>query len=504
MAADPNAPGLFIDGKGSYKGNPISFNLSSDGVLPLLASATSKTSVALMMEARAGKSRVKFDGRAVDVFKFTGVDGAYEVEGPSLAAIGDALGVTLPTTAEFAAAGTLKKAGQVWSTDVKSLSVGTTKLNGQFKFDQTPKVPMLSGQLNGSNLALKDLAPAVGGGSSKGAPNPPPPDGKVLPEREFDIPSLKMMNADVKVRLAKADLGSKLLDDLSPLQGDLTLQNGVLSLDNLLARTAGGTLQGSVKLDSTPALPKFGTDLRWSGIKLEQWLNITNPRDAQAKAGGKPPPYVSGDAIGTARLSGAGKSTSAILGSLSGTVSTGIRNGTISHLIVEASGLDVAQAVGMLFKGDDSLSMNCALVHLTAKNGVANTDVGIIDTNDTTMLITGQVSLAAETLGLKFTAKPKDRSPLTLRAPLNVTGTFSKPKVFPEVQTLSVKLIASAVLAAVTPIAAIIPLIDLGDKSGENGCDEAVKRLSADSAAKQVMSPGKAGRNEPRATSSKG
>src|SRR5213075_1991807 len=67
--------------------------------------------------------------------------------------------------------------------------------------------------------------------------------------------------------------------------------------------------------------------------------------------------------------------------------------------------------------------------------------VGIDDADDTTMLITGQVSLAAETLGLKFSAKPKDMSPLTLRAPLNVTGTFSKPKVFPEVQTLSVKLI---------------------------------------------------------------
>jgi hypothetical protein len=46
----------------------------------------------------------------------------------------------------------------------------------------------------------------------------------VLPEREFDIPSLKAMNANVKVRLARADLGTLFRQPLEPLRGDLSLR----------------------------------------------------------------------------------------------------------------------------------------------------------------------------------------------------------------------------------------------------------------------------------------
>ncbi|MDB6000582.1 MAG: hypothetical protein JWP52_2281 [Rhizobacter sp.] len=489
MPSDPNAPGLYVEGKGSYKKNPLTFQIGSDGALPLLASDTSKTSVRLNIDARAGKSRLKFNGRAVDVFRFTGVDGQYDVAGPSLAAIGDAVGVTLPTTAAFAMNGSLRKQGKLWTTNVRSLTVGTSKLNGEFKFDQNANPPLLTGQLNGPRLALADLGPAVGAGASKGAPNPPPSAGKVLPQRNFDIPSLKAMDADVKVRLAQADLGSDALQPFAPLQGDLTLRQGVLSIDNLLASTSGGDVRGSLKLDSSSATPKFGADIRWAGVKLEQWLKLTNPRDAKAKEGGKPPPYVTGDAIGNARLSGQGKSTADIIGSLNGTVSTGIRNGTLSHLVVEAAGLDIAQAVGMLFKGDEGLKMNCALIHLTAKNGVANTDVGIIDTSDTTLLITGQVSFAKETLGLTLTAKPKDMSPLTLRAPLKVNGTFADPSVRPDTQSLAIKGVGAALLALINPIAAVIPLIDLGDKSASAGCEEAVARLRTDPTTRTVTAP---------------
>lgn len=475
--------GLVASGTGKYRGNPLTFRIASDGVLPLLATDKSGPLVRLAFDARAGASSVKFDGRAIDVFRLTGVEGTYAVKGPSLAAIGDTIGVTLPTTAAFSIQGRLEKNGKVYSTDVRKLSVGSSELNGNFRFDTTPQTPLLTGELKGRRLALADLGPAVGAGTSKGAPNPPPPPGKVLPQREFDLPSLKAMNAAVKVRLTQADFGSELLQPLAPLVADLKLQQGVLSLENLLARTAGGEVRGLFRLDGTRPLPLFATDLRWSGVELERWIKAKNARDEKARAGAAPPPYITGSALGTAKLTGSGRSTAAILGSLDGSIATGVQQGTVSHLIVEAAGLDLAQGIGLLFEGDDALKMDCALVQMTAKNGVATADVGIVDTTDTTLLVSGQVSLSQETLGLKLTAKPKDVSPLTLRAPLNVSGTFADPSIRPEGKNLSIKLLAAAVLAAVNPLAAVIPLVDLGDKTANAGCLRSVAQLRRPSSA---------------------
>jgi uncharacterized protein involved in outer membrane biogenesis len=469
--------GLVVEGSGSYKGNPLTFHVESEGVLPLLATDEGATPVRLAFDARAGQSRVKFDGKAVDVFRLTGVDGSYEVAGPSLAAIGDAIGVTLPTTAAFAIEGLLKKQGKLYTTQVRRLSVGTSRLGGQFNFDTAPETPLLTGELNGQRLALADLGPAIGAGIDKGAPNPPPPPGKVLPQREFDLPSLRLMDADVRVRLAHADFGSELLQPFAPLEAQVVLQRGVLSLKNVVARTSGGELSGNLQLDSTPAQPKFGADIRWSGIRLEQWLKLGNPRDRQAQEGGRPPPYVTGNVLGAAKLQGSGRSTARIVGSLSGTITTAVRQGSVSHLAIEAMGLDVAQALGTLLKGDETLKMDCALLRLTAREGAVTTDMGVVDTSDTTVLLTGGLSLADERLALRLTAKPKDFSPLTLRAPLNVAGSFADPTVRPEAKALSMKLLAAAVLAAVNPWAAVLPLMDMGDKEDSAACEVAVARL---------------------------
>lgn len=470
------AGGLVIEGKGRYRDNKLSFHVQSDGALPLLAPDQSQGHVRLSFDAQAGTSQVRFAGSASDVFHLTGVDGDYMVSGPSLAAIGDAIGVTLPTTARFAIEGHLKKDGQAYQTEVRRLTVGTSRLDGRFAFDSAASPPMLTGQLNGQ-LALVDLAPAIGGGAKVAADNPPPPKGKVLPQKEFDIPTLRAMNAKVAVRLKRADFSTEVLRPFAPLDTTIVLQDGVLTLDDLNAQTAGGALRGMIQLDGRSTTPRFATDLRWSGVDLAQWVTTKNPSDEKARNGAAPQPYVTGKVLGTAKLKGAGRSTAAILSTLDGTLSTGVQKGSLSHLLIEAAGIDVAQAIGVLIEGDQPLRMDCALVHLTADKGAFTTDLGIIDTSVTTLLITGKASLVDESLGLKLTAKPKNISPLTLRAPINVTGSFADPSVLPELETVSIKLLAAALLATINPFAAVLPLVDLGDKNGAEGCEQAIAAL---------------------------
>ena len=130
----------------------------------------------------------------------------------------------------------------------------------------------------------------------------------------------------------------------------------------------------------------------------------------------------------------------------------------------------------MLIKGDDQLPMSCAVVQMLASSGTLTPNVAIVDTTDSTLFASGTVSLVDERLALKVIAKPKDRSPLTLRTPVKLEGSFEQPHVSLEAKPLERKLAAAAALALINPLAAIIPLIDLGDPQA-NACQRTLQQL---------------------------
>ncbi|MDI1258321.1 AsmA family protein [Aquabacterium sp.] len=480
--------GLLINGKGHYLKRPFDLRIKSSGVLPLAASPDSAMAVPITVEASAGQSKFRFNGQGVDVLTLSDLDGTLTLSGPSLAAVGDAVGVTLPTTTLFSLKGRLSKKGDVWSLKQTNLDVGTSQLGGSFTFDRRPKVPLLTGELTGSRFVLSDLAPAFGA-QAPGAKNPPPPGGRVVPQRTFDIPSLHAMNADLKVRLKRVELGSLFARPLEPLDGQLKLQSGVLTISDLLASTADGRVNGRVSLDGNPKPPTWSADVHWQGIRLEQWLSPRNQFVGKEELDkGAQSRYVTGQLGGHAKLHGQGNSASQMLATMDGDAQAWVQDGTVSHLVVEAIGLDVAQALGVVVIGDDLMPMHCAAVRVKAQQGALKPEVGVIDTKDSTILVSGSLSLVDESLDLVMTAKPKDFSPLTLRSPLRVQGTFADPKFRLEAKPLGLKVISAVALGFINPLASIIPLIDLGDKT-DGGCQQALAKLKGDRPKAQVARP---------------
>ena len=491
LAIDDNTPGLQVDGKGTYHKAPLLIQLRSSGVLPLAASDADAIAVPLWLDVHADKTSIRIDGTATDLLHFGGMDATFVASGPSLAAVGDALGVTLPTTAKFATHGRLQKHAKVWEAGIAAMDIGTSRLKGDFKFDTAPDVPKLTGTLGGSRLALADLGPAFGAAppdAPASASNAKP--GKVIPNREFDIPSLKAMNADVGVQLAVLDLGTTALEPFQPLQGHITLQDGVLDLKDILARTSAGEVQGLIGLDSRPADPKWNADLRWSGIQLDRFIKTRDTVVHKDANGVKPDVgYISGALGGNAQLKGEGKSTAKLLASLDGTARLWVRDGTVSHILVEAAGIDVAQALGMFVKGDDKLPMQCALAQLDLVNGKVLPEVFVIDTKDTTMLVDGDMSLATESLDLRMTAHPHDFSPLALRTPVRVTGTFTDPHIRPEAKPLVKRGAVAAALSLASPLAALLAFVDFKQPE-RDVCTTAVSHV--DGAAKAGVKTGPA------------
>ena len=494
-----NAParGLALSATGSYRKLPVKARVQAPQIEPLLDgdAGDKAVDVPVLVDVSIGRATLGFDGRLGDPLGEPTLDGTLKLSGPSLSAVGEPLGLTLPATPPFALEGRLARHDPVWHLDVATATVGRSRLAGEFAYDPQPAVPKLSGSLRGQRLVLGDLAPALGGQTGAGGDDKPRQAKgapRIIPNREFDLPSLRAMDADVAVALDELDLGSSAVEPLRPLKGRIGLAGGVLTLEQLDARTAGGRIAGSTVLDANAKPAKWQADLQWSGIDLAGWLRgarkdgaSVSARSAPAKlqrerqaarSGAKPAQaYVTGELRGDLKLSGRGNSTAAILSSLNGDARARLRDGTISHLLVELMGIDIAQGLGVWIKGDEALPLHCAVVDAKLKDGIVIPRVALIDTRDSTVSIDGSVDLGYEKLDLRAKVRPKDFTIAALRAPLHIEGPFAAPKARVEGGPIAARAIASVALGVlVGPLAAVLPLIDPGDGESD-GC----RRLAA-------------------------
>ena len=468
--------GLRLNATGQYRNLPVKIDLRTAGVLGFLAEGAEAQAQPLGLRATIGRADLSFEGSTTDPLHFAALKGKFSLAGPSLAAVGDPLGITLPTTPPFKTAGFLVKDAGLWKAVFDTATIGTSQLNGAFTYDARRKVPLLSGRIGGSRLALADLGPAVGTPvQGSGSTTPTAAAGRVIPDKKFDLPSLRAMDANVLAEVGTFDPGTTVIEPLRPARVHVLLADGVLTLADIEGVTAQGRLVGYLQLDGRTDKALWIADMRFLGVNLAQWLRL--------KRDEKQPPYLSGKLDALVKVKGQGRSTAEILGSLDGDIRMHMRDAAISHLAIEAAGLDIAQALGVIVKGDQPLAIACNVADLDVVKGVARPKVFVINTDVTTLWIDGSLSLRDESLDLRAVVSPKNFSPLTLRTPVHLKGTFGKPAVSLELGKLAGKVGAAALLALLNPLAAIIPFVDPGSKGEASKADENCVALARTSGA---------------------
>ncbi|MEO8543207.1 MAG: AsmA-like C-terminal region-containing protein [Burkholderiaceae bacterium] len=475
--------GMDVTAKGSLRALPVDLKAHADDTFALIQSNGASKDVAVLVDGTVGLSTVRFEGTTGGLSSEQRLDGMLHLRGDSLASVGDLFGITLPQSPPFDLQARLAHDRGVWQLDAQKFVVGGSELGGAFKFDSRVSPPLLSGSLTGSRLRLVDLGPAIGGkGGSAVAAAAGVGAHRVLPDRKFDLPSLSAMNAHLDVEIAQLDLNTKALAPLSKLQAIVDLKDGVLTIGDLRAQASGGEVSGSMRLEGLGGTAKWAADLTFRGIDVARWLRVGDktvakqaPKGTSALAKTAPVSYLTGELAAKMKVAGSGQSTADIIGSLGGQVDAIIKNGTISHLLVEAAGLDLAQGLGILISGDDALPMRCARVQLAAKDGLATVTRGVVDNKDTTLFVSGDLSLRKETFALKAVAKPKDVSLFTLRSPVHITGPWSSPAIKLESGKLAGKAVASILLGAIAGPAALLPFIDLGSNETDDPCTGTAK-----------------------------
>jgi AsmA family protein len=165
---------------------------------------------------------------------------------------------------------------------------------------------------------------------------------------------------------------------------------------------------------------------------------------------------------GNLSLSGSGNSLARMLASSDGNVSAQMGGGRISNLLMEKAGIDIQETIKFLISKDRTIPVRCAFGDFAVKDGVMDSRALAFDTTDTVILGDGRISLRDESYDLRLKPLPKDHSFLSLRAPLMLTGSFKNPELHPDVGRITLRAAAAALLAAISPPAALIATFETG------------------------------------------
>lgn len=456
------------------------FGLPATATGTLRSKRSDHPEVAMNVSLRVGYTRATAKGTVKDPARMESMDLALTLAGGSLAELYKIIGVPLPATPPYRINGRLVKSQQVWALRQFAGVVGDSDLSGNFMVDRGRAPQFMKADLTSKNLDLADLAGFIG--AEKTAPRKveTPQTTRVLPDTPYNLEKLKSADADVRFE-GKRVMTEKLpIDDMS---AHLLLKNGVLTLAPLNFGVADGKVTSDITLDATKPVIASRADVRVESLQLGKLL----PRLKISKAS-------TGEVDGRVKLAGRGNSVAAMLGTASGDTSLVVDEGEVSDLLLRLSNLDLANTLLVLLRGDRNIPIRCMVADLAWNNGIVQPRRFIVDTRHTLLLGEGHANFQDETLDLRLVAKPKGRSLVSLRGPINVRGTFGDPSVMPDLTQLGARGVAAAALSAVAPPLAIVPFVQLGGGQDVQ-CGPLVQ-----SARRQIASPA---RTPPQASPAK-
>lgn len=437
---------------------------------PVLSLADTDTPYPFDARVRVGKTRARAEGSVTGLQAFTAARVQLEIQGDTLAALHPLTGLVLPETPPYRVSGLLVHEGPRWTFDDFTGTVGDSDLSGDLTATYIDKRPRLVAKLKSKQLDLDDLSGMVGATPDTGPGETASPqqeakaarevsDPHLLPDKPVNLPQLRSMDADVEFEAVTIKHEKLPIDNL---RTHLTLDHGLLKLEPLDFGVASGRIESNVVLDVRE--PAMGLDLRSNFSRLD--LARLLPGNALID---KSTGLIGGRAV----MKSQGKSTAELLGNADGELGIAMRGGQFSNLLLEGAGLDAAEALGFLVRGDRTVRVRCAVLDLEAEDGIFTPRAFVVDTTDTNIHVDGSIDLGDETLDLTVHPLPKDFSPLALRSPLHVRGTLKNPTIRPDRSLLIKGGIAAILGALVNPLAALLPLIETGP--GKNAdCDALV------------------------------
>lgn len=474
----PSPYAVAFTAEGQFKGN--AFKATGSGG-PAIAIRDESSPYPVKIVASIGRTQVNAEGTATGLLRLSTVDMKLALRGDSLDQLFPIIGIATPRTGPYALDGRFQRNGDEWIYQDFKGRFGESDIAGTAKVLAGGKRPMIVANLTSDVLDIADLGLLVGSrpGSVKAARQAaegvrPDADGsgngnaetnrlpdtaptsaatparmRVLPDLPFKTDRWNTLNAEVNLRAKTIRRAAAL--PLENLRVHMLLQDAVVTLNPLDFGVAGGHLNALITLDGSKRPIQAQARVKAQKLLIAKLFPLSPLSKTSI-----------GQVNGVFDLKGSGDSVGRMLATSEGKIGLVASGGQISRLMMEKAGLHLWEMLQLNLSGDQLIELRCAVADFDVKAGILRPNALILDTQVTTITGSGTIDLAREQLDLTLNQKTKNTSPLALRSPLILRGSFVKPVVGVDKGKLVARAVGAVTLGLLNPLLALIPLIDAG------------------------------------------
>ena len=463
-----------LSGQGILQDQPFSLQATGGSISTL---RNTEKPYPLTFDLKMGSTRIDMEGTISDPAQMSGMNAQLNLQGNNLADLFYLTQIPLPPTPPYKLSGRLQKQKEIWKFQKFKGKVGDSDLSGDLTYDTKREPGFVKANLVSQLLQMDDLAGFIGATPSEGTLSPEQKaqaerekaSPRLLPDVPIDLTRLRATDMEARFK-GKKITGTKF--PFNDLDIGFNLQKGVLHLDPFNFGIADGTISGTLVLDGQKDVPQVQSDLLIKRLSLKQFF--TDPKFESLSAG---------HFGGQLKVKGNGRSLAEVLATSNGRITLLMTGGKISLLVVEAAGLDLGEATPLLLGKDKSTDIRCVIGDFKVEDGLLTSEIFVFDTTDSNIEGNARINLKDETIDAEVETHPKDFSIGSARTPITVTGRLKQPDIGIDPKQLAARVASAAVLGAfLTPVAAIIPFIELGlgeDSDCKGLIDQARKHAEA-------------------------
>lgn len=445
--------------EGTYARQPIRGELLGGAVLSL---RDPENPWPIRLSIENGPTRVSLQGTVRDPVRMAGANLRLELSGPDMAQLTPLTGVPIPATPPYRVSGQLDYAeGKVRFTGMEG-RVGDSDLSGDIAVDPHPARPVVNATLRSRRVDLDDLAGFIGGTpGDRPAPAARGRRGKMLPDTPVNLPRLQA--ADIHLTYDGAQIRGRNMP-LDDLHAKLDIVDGAIALHPLRFGVGSGRIEGDfdfAPLDNGGLHAKG--EVKFQRVDLSRLMGVTPLGEGQGRIGG------------SASIDARGRSLAEMLAQGNGALTLGMAGGNLSALLVDISGLQLADAILSALGLPNRTPVQCFIADMRLQRGMLNTRTVLLDTESALISGFGDINLRDERLDYTLRTEPKHFTVGALSTDILIRGPFSGPSVLPEPVELGARAGAAVGLGLLFPPLAVLPTIRFGIGEDQR-CEGLVRR----------------------------
>jgi len=421
-----------IDFRGNYRGADFAGTALAGAVLSFRESGKS---FPLRGHVTSGNTRFDVEGVVADFIDLSAVDAHVRIAGPTLAKLHPFVSFQPPASRPFEFEADVNEAQKEYTFKRLRGRIGATDIAGDASYNRNTERPLLKAALHSEKADASDLAalsgvnyrayanavhppqvpsaPAAGFGSQ---PADRAGSGSDAPERIFqrrEIPVTRTMDASVTMDVRRLHASDMPMVESLTFKAELT--DGLIELTRADLGIAGGHVVGSFTLDRRREPPSARATINARDVRIEQLFPSVR---ATADSAGALSAHV--------ELAGQGNSIASLMGSATGSFAALVDSGRISNKLDAKLGLNAGKIVGLFFRGDRDIALNCGAIAFDIRNGSGKSRAIVLDTEQTHITGVGTVNLKDQQFELLLTPEPKQPGLFTLHSSIRIDGSFKR------------------------------------------------------------------------------